>query len=141
MSPVLSKALNAPGVATTRPNRKSGSLGVSSIAEFLLSGICSLLLVGRVLRHEKANALPGRACAHGRPRCQGRRGEPFIGAQRRPLTEERCVPFFSVAANVERFPQAIMRCHSARFTYSPDFLSFQDAWVASDRERSGRLIR
>src|SRR5258707_578204 len=88
MSPALSKALNAPGVATTRPNRKSGSLGVSSIAEFLLSGICSLLLVRRVLRHEKANALPGRASAHGRPRCQGRRGEPFIGAQRRPLTEE-----------------------------------------------------
>jgi hypothetical protein len=23
--------------------------------------------------------------AHGRPRCQGRRGEPFIGAQRNPL--------------------------------------------------------
>src|SRR5258708_37719961 len=97
MSPALSKALNAPGVATTRPNRKSGSLGVSSIAEFLLSGSCSLLLVRRVLRHEKANALTGRASAHDRPRCQGRRGEQFSGAPRSHSTAEAdgpgaCVP-------------------------------------------------
>src|SRR5258708_1208050 len=44
-----------------------------------------------------------------------------------------CVPFFRVEANVERLAHAIIRCHSVRFTYSPDFLSFQDACVASDR--------
>ena len=47
-----------------------------------------LLLLRRGVPQEKANALPRRASAHGRPRCQGRRGEPFIGAQRRPLTEQ-----------------------------------------------------
>jgi hypothetical protein len=47
-----------------------------------------LLLLRRGEPQEKANALPRRASAHGRPRCQGRRGEPFIGAQRRPLTEQ-----------------------------------------------------
>ncbi len=49
---------------------------------------CFLLLLRRGEPQEKANALPRRASAHGRPRCQGRRGEPFIGAQRRPLTEQ-----------------------------------------------------
>jgi len=47
-----------------------------------------LLLLRRGEPQEKANALPRRASAHGRPRCQGRRGKPFFGAQRRPLTEE-----------------------------------------------------
>ena len=49
---------------------------------------CFLLLLRRGVPQEKANALPRRASAHGRPRCQGRRGKPFIGAQWRPLTEE-----------------------------------------------------
>jgi hypothetical protein len=49
---------------------------------------CFLLLLRRGEPQEKANALPRRASAHGRPRCQGRRGKPFIGAQRRPLTEQ-----------------------------------------------------
>jgi len=47
-----------------------------------------LLLLRRGVPQEKANALHRRASAHGRPRCQGRRGEPFIEAQRRPLTEQ-----------------------------------------------------
>jgi len=36
----------------------------------------------------KANALPERSPAPSRPRCQGRVGFAFIGAQRRPLAEE-----------------------------------------------------
>src|SRR6267143_7327715 len=47
---------------------------------------CFLLLLRRGAPQEKANALPRRASAHGRPRCQGRRVEPFIEAKRRPLT-------------------------------------------------------
>jgi len=58
----------------------------SLIFPFLGFAIC--FLCGGLCRTKKANALPRRASAHGRPRCQGRRGEPFIGAQRRPFTEE-----------------------------------------------------
>ena len=36
------------------------------------------------------------------------------------------------ACKLRQVPPGI-RCHSVRFTYSPDFLSFQDACVASDR--------
>src|SRR5579859_2380274 len=57
----------------------------------------------------------------------------MISQYRSSPSAERCVPFFSVAANVERLAHAIIRCHSVRFTYSPDFLSFQDACVASDK--------
>ena len=76
-----------PVLATICPNPKR-----DNVVDFAHDSVpflfCFLLPLRRGEPQEKQMLSPRRTSAHGRPRCQGRRGEPFIGAKRRALTEQ-----------------------------------------------------
>src|SRR5258708_2863532 len=82
-------ARGAPRVATSWPRSNNGCLVVGCTKEGSFGGFGFCFPRGAARKRRRESKCPSReGQAPVRPRCQGRRGLAFIGAQRRPLTEE-----------------------------------------------------
>src|SRR5258706_12624179 len=87
--PAFWSAVSAPGVATSWPRSNNGCLVVGCMKKAPFGGFGSCVSRGAARKRRRKRKRPScEGKAPVRPRCQGRQGLAFIGAQRRPLTEE-----------------------------------------------------